>query len=1172
MVQKSSQGFINKVGNIIKFALYKQDILDFEHTHCVSDITDFASHVPEITPSEIAKWGGNSLISDDSSNISVADPSGTQLVSPSSYTLNDLLPTIQATTIDGEQDDLSRLFGDYESPKLYRIVYKHGVNADQFLLYCDGISSGILRQTLIRPDGFWTRTNSNGWTSWEKIYYALQNDINDVYSRIMLVIQQEVANLNVSLSGKSNVGHTHPIEEFPSVISWVNEQLDTSSKSTLEYVDSVEEKLQKEIDKTVDSYFGKGVPTLHNYPAEDWIIYDPDTHEEDGEATYAEYSKHEGDTYTNIQQFKKLDVDNWEQGIVLADQALIDVESFTTCKQNSTKAVRYKNLIDYEAGDTLQVLSGNTDYMIYVTYFDTYEIFKGYSTYRVSNEDQEIPLSDSYSKCNISIRSISDQDITTSIVPDLCLYINSTAGHSWRFCKEVDEFEQTTWSWIQIADSDAIKALLLASEAKDLANQKKRVFITGLNQLPSVPYDLGDLWVNATGTWTNTIYRDELLRCKVSRNSSDTANISDWVPASEALQKANLAVDILSDIKSSNIVTPQEKNNLKKEWEEIQARYTESYNQATSYSSDSSVDTCLTALNEAFKDLKSYLVGTEPLGNLDNIGVIGKNGSVNADIMQDSTESSGILNDLSSLFKEYYKAELDVLNAISNAIANSVDKKEICGENLTMLERTYSFEKLNNLPTYIPLSKSSFEKGKYIFSAQISAIKDNGDPITNVEATIVDDPLNSTIRHGVVNGMCTFTLASDSPLYLQIQWIDLVGATVTIKNAMLQKGEKKTEYQPCVKHITDSLHDVTDVQGLVLSEPLVVKDTSDVVSAGISGVSGTTQIPENVLLWGGGTYADAVNASNTDYYKSGYSGNLITTLLKKDGTGKIGCARIIDNDTISLVTSSGTVCITDKSMDNVMNLRSTYSGQLSGGIGIRYDDNPNEYVANDVVAVEKEFTITEGGSFTILVPNMSIGARAITKSNSLSGNQVDIGNAYASVSGRFCIRILNNGRLIYKSYYLSPALSVESDNTTGTGEEVMSSTFETTPQINGVFALSPGSVKIQVFGSYEIKANADEISSTCSGGTARAAIDFNSVNVSLTGTDKYCVLAKDGIAVTANSGAQFYIKNNGSGLQVIASGLPTSDSGLESGQLWVNTITYKDDHDDTMTAKVLCVK
>ena len=168
MVQKSSQGFINKVGNIIKFALYKRDILDFDHTHCVSDITDFDSHVPQITPSEIAKWGGNSLVSDLDSNISVADPSGTQLVSPSSYTLDDLLPVKSVTSIEGENDDLQEILGNYESPRIYRIIYKHGTTAEQFFLYCDGTSSDVLRQTLLRTNGFWTRTKTNVWSAWDK--------------------------------------------------------------------------------------------------------------------------------------------------------------------------------------------------------------------------------------------------------------------------------------------------------------------------------------------------------------------------------------------------------------------------------------------------------------------------------------------------------------------------------------------------------------------------------------------------------------------------------------------------------------------------------------------------------------------------------------------------------------------------------------------------------------------------------------------------------------------------------------------------------------------------------------------------------------------------------------------------------------------------------------------
>ena len=57
--------------------------------------------------------------------------------------------------------------------------------------------------------------------------------------------------------------------------------------------------------------------------------------------------------------------------------------------------------------------------------------------------------------------------------------------------------------------------------------------------------------------------------------------------------------------------------------------------------------------------------------------------------------------------------------------------------------------------------------------------------------------------------------------------------------------------------------------------------------------------------------------------------------------------------------------------------------------------------------------------------------------------------------------------------------------------------------------------------------------------------------VTITGIDKYCVVAKDGIAVIANSNSAFYVQNDlADKLKVIAKGLPTSSSGLSTGQLY----------------------
>lgn len=51
-----------------------------------------------------------------------------------------------------------------------------------------------------------------------------------------------------------------------------------------------------------------------------------------------------------------------------------------------------------------------------------------------------------------------------------------------------------TYEWHQIPDNDATQALTLAQNARDIANSKRRIFTT----TPTVPYDIGDLWVNGS--------------------------------------------------------------------------------------------------------------------------------------------------------------------------------------------------------------------------------------------------------------------------------------------------------------------------------------------------------------------------------------------------------------------------------------------------------------------------------------------------------------------------------------------------------------------------------------------------------------------------------------------------------------------------------------------------
>ena len=93
------------------------------------------------------------------------------------------------------------------------------------------------------------------------------------------------------------------------------------------------------------------------------------------------------------------------------------------------------------------------------------------------------------------------------------LFYWKSKGYAYRFFKDGD-----TWKWQMVQDTDITKALEEAADAKDTADQKRRVFVTQ----PYPPYDVGDLWV---GDDTS-----EMMRCQRARASGSYV-ASDWIKA-----------------------------------------------------------------------------------------------------------------------------------------------------------------------------------------------------------------------------------------------------------------------------------------------------------------------------------------------------------------------------------------------------------------------------------------------------------------------------------------------------------------------------------------------------------------------------------------------------------------------------------------------------------------
>lgn len=104
------------------------------------------------------------------------------------------------------------------------------------------------------------------------------------------------------------------------------------------------------------------------------------------------------------------------------------------------------------------------------------------------------------------------------------LYYDNKTGKAYRFAKDGN-----TYKWNIITDTDIAKALSDASKAQETADGKMKVFSTQ----PIPPYQLGDIWVNATYPTDGSIYKNEILRCQTAKANGSSFAIADWTKASK---------------------------------------------------------------------------------------------------------------------------------------------------------------------------------------------------------------------------------------------------------------------------------------------------------------------------------------------------------------------------------------------------------------------------------------------------------------------------------------------------------------------------------------------------------------------------------------------------------------------------------------------------------------
>lgn len=411
---------------------------------------------------------------------------------------------------------------------------------------------------------------------------------------------------------------------------------------------------------------------------------------------------------------------------------------------------------------------------------------------------------------------------------------------------------------------------------------------------------------------------------------------------------------------------------------------------------------------------------------------------------------------------------------------------------------------------------------------------------------------------------------------------NMTGKYYDMSGIMVQQGEKPTTYHAgyLAKALErDATKEVTSIDGGLLLSALIKLAQGGVVRAGMSGladygqktIDGQTYQSEGVGFWAGSDYVDALMAA------CGIETNTLPPVfLSKTGyRSRIGCFRVIDKETVAVVTDQSTIYVTNKSIDDVTEIQNSDSEYLDGGRSIE-DDNTDS--GTDITVGSAQLTIAGDGKYHIVVPMAEVYAEARVLSNPAQPDvfpgQADAGYATAAVSASIYIRILNNGTEIYKS----SSVSVSADNFTDDGQQKWEverdpiTGYKNISRIEIDRELTQGNLVVEIKASYSMSASAYDITSVHSSGDAESGFYVGVGDVSIKGIDRYCVIAKDGIGVIANSNATFYVKNDSyDSLQVIAKGLPTSEPS-ETGQLWQKTITYKNAAGQNESAKVICIK
>ena len=652
-------------------------------------------------------------------------------------------------------------------------------------------------------------------------------------------------------------------------------------------------------------------------------------------------------------------------------------------------------------------------------------------------------------------------------------FTNLSTGGSWRFTKNWG-----VYSWVVISDTATQQALIAAGLAQDTADGKRRVFVT----TPTTPYDVGDLWAGGT--------TEDIKRCNTARASGgyvagDWGKTGKYTDDSTAVAAALVGnPNLISDgwrAKTGNTypfdqqsyivyLTAGKQYTFTVRGRKIGASATHLavYLHNNAWSIFAQVEIAETdyitravlftpAVTEHFH-VAAYAFPAGTAGD--------------CEVLWTMLQEGDVYIDQNTAFKQ--TAEESVAN-LENLLENSVSRTIEAGANPDKFI-SIRIPGTNTLYTFT-IGSSQLTAGTATYYHYI--IHNSG----------VSPSLWGSLSLGNAKQSITFRSLPVGDTYMHLYAGpsgNTAGNTIILNNLMLQYGPFSTPWKPCLKALTEAMQGSTEITGgLILSNLIMLKNAIGNVLAGLSGMD------DNITLWGGGTYEQAVIAEE--------GGTPLPVLLSKSGAGSnIGCLKVVDANTVEVDNGGYKVTIST----------ATIASLLSSLLLVTLQRDTAITLSSGINALTSVGTLTKATSY-----NRIISAGTIPVS--VTGDATTV-----SVSVSFRIYVAGSANLIGNQV-----------NFNANGNQTI-----TIPASLYEASYSAGTA---VYLALYCENNS-------SGGTATVSATFNSCLVRYSEISKQTILAQDGLCIRKDAVNEFIVKGDGSGIAMSFKGKIGSTSGTLS--------------------------